>query len=61
MSDSRGSPIPHDRVRENVDTAQVADDAKQEERRRERALKDRGVDDRPDDDGRPAGPGEGGD
>ena len=61
MSDSRGSPIPHDRVRENVDTAQVAEDAKREERRRERALKDRGVNERQDDDDQPAGRGEGGD
>jgi hypothetical protein len=64
MSDSRGSPIPQDRVRENVDTAQLAHDAKEEERQRERRLKDRGVDDRPganEAEEKPTGPGEGGD
>jgi hypothetical protein len=64
MSDSRGSPIPQDRVRENVDTAQLAEDAKEKERQRERRLKDRGVDDRPGGDeaeDKPTGRGEGGD
>ena len=61
MSDSRGSPIPNDRVRENVDVAQRAHDAKEAERKRERRLKDRGVDGRPGEDDRPKGPGEGGD
>ena len=61
MSDSRGSPIPNDRVRENTNVEERAQEAKQAERQRERWLKDRGAGDRPRDEDRPDGPGEGGD
>jgi hypothetical protein len=61
MSDSRGSPIPNDRVRENVDVAQRANEGKEAERQRERWLKDRSVDDRPGGDDAKQRPGEGGD
>jgi hypothetical protein len=47
MSDSRHSPIPQDRVNENVDQAQRAADAHREAAERERYLKDQGVDERP--------------
>jgi hypothetical protein len=47
MSDSRKSPIPQDRVNENVDQAQRAKDAQRERTERERHLKDQGVDERP--------------
>ena len=47
MSDSRQSPIPQDRVNENVDQAQRARDDQQQMAERERYLKDQGVDERP--------------
>jgi F0F1-type ATP synthase membrane subunit b/b' len=40
MSDSRQSPIPQDRVNENIDQAQRAADAKQQVAEQERYLKD---------------------
>ena len=47
MSDSRQSPIPQDRVDENVDQAQLARDDQQQMAEQERYLKDQGVDERP--------------
>ena len=47
MSDSRQSPIPQDRVRENVDRAQRARDNQREMSEQNRYLKDQGVDERP--------------
>ena len=47
MSDSRQSPIPQDRVNENVDQAQRARDNQQQMAEHERYLKDQGVDERP--------------
>ena len=47
MSDSRQSPIPQDRVNENVDQAQLAKDDQQQMAEQERYLKDQGVDERP--------------
>lgn len=47
MSNSRQSPIPQDRVDENVDHAQLAKDNQQRMAEQERHLKDRGVADRP--------------
>ncbi len=47
MSDARQSPIPQDRVNENIDQAQRAKDGKQELAEQERYLKDQGVDERP--------------
>jgi hypothetical protein len=47
MSDSRGSPIPQDRVNENVDQRQRARESKHEQRQRERYLEDQGVGERP--------------
>ena len=47
MSDSRQSPIPQDRVDENVDQAQLAKDDQQQMAEQERYLKDQGVDERP--------------
>ena len=47
MSDSRQSPIPQDRVNENTDQAQLANDDQQQMAERERYLKDQGVDERP--------------
>jgi hypothetical protein len=47
MSDARQSPIPQDRVNENVDQAERAETAKQEQRQQERHLADQGVDERP--------------
>ena len=44
MSDARQSPIPQDRVNENVDQRQRAETAKNEQRQRERYLRDQGVD-----------------
>jgi hypothetical protein len=69
MSDARQSPIPQDRVNENVDQRQRAETAKHEQRQRERYLKDQGVDERPGTNppeqvgipGEPTGPGDGGD
>ena len=68
MSDARQSPIPQDRVNENIDQAQLADDDRRQAAEQERYLRDRGVDDLPgDDDGQPgiskdpASPADGGD
>lgn len=47
MSDARQSPIPQDRVAENIDQRQRAKDAKEEQRQQERWLEDQGVDERP--------------
>ena len=47
MSDARQSPIPRDRVNENVDQAGRAQTSKEEQRRQERWLEDQGVDERP--------------
>ena len=47
MSDSRNSPIPQDRVNENVDQAQLAKDNQQQMAEEQRYLKDQGVDERP--------------
>ena len=47
MSDSRNSPIPQDRVNENVDQAQRAADNQRRMAEQERYLKDEGVDERP--------------
>jgi hypothetical protein len=69
MSDSRQSPIPQDRVDHNVDQRQRADESKDEQRQRERYLKEQGVDERPGTNPKeqpgmpdePKGPAEGGD
>jgi len=69
MSDARQSPIPEDRVNENVDQAQLAADDQRQAAEHERYLKDQGVDERPgtnpkEQPGIPdggAGPAEGGD
>jgi hypothetical protein len=69
MSDARQSPIPQDRVNENVDQRQRAKESKHEQRQRERYLEDQGVDERPgtnpqeqpDIPSEPKSPGEGGD
>jgi hypothetical protein len=47
MSDARQSPIPQDRVNENVDQRQRAETSKQEQRRQQRWREDQGVDERP--------------
>ena len=47
MSDSRQSPIPQDRVNENVDQAQRATDDHRRAAEQERYLKDQGIDERP--------------
>jgi len=47
MSDARQSPIPQDRVNENVDQRERAETAKHEQRQQERYLRDQGVDERP--------------
>lgn len=47
MSDARQSPIPQDRVNENVDQRERAETSKHEQRQHERYLKDQGVDERP--------------
>jgi hypothetical protein len=47
MSDARQSPIPQDRVNENVDQAERARTAKEEQRQLERHLERQGVDERP--------------
>jgi hypothetical protein len=47
MSDSRKSPIPQDRVNENIDQAQRATDDQRKAAEQERYLKDQGVDERP--------------
>lgn len=46
MSDSRQSPIPQDRVDENVDQAQLARDDQKQMAEQERYLKDQGIDER---------------
>ena len=69
MSDSRQSPIPQDRVNENVDQAQLAADDHRQAAEQERYMKDQGVDDRPGKNPKdqpwipdePASPAEGGD
>jgi hypothetical protein len=69
MSDSRQSPIPQDRVNENIDERQRAADAHRQQAEQERYLKDQGVDERPganpeEEPGtpnEPSGPAEGGD
>jgi hypothetical protein len=69
MSDSRQSPIPQDRVNENIDERQRAADAHRQQAEQERYLKDQGVDERPGANPKeqpglpeqPAGPAEGGD
>jgi hypothetical protein len=47
MSDARQSPIPQDRVNENIDQAGLAKASREEQRRQERWLEDQGVDERP--------------
>jgi hypothetical protein len=47
MSDARQSPIPQDRVNENVDGAQLATDDQRQAAEQERYLRDQGVDERP--------------
>ena len=47
MSDSRQSPIPQDRVNENIDQAQRAKDDHRQAAEQERYLRDQGVDERP--------------
>jgi hypothetical protein len=47
MSDARQSPIPQDRVNENVDQAQRAADDQRQAAEQERYLRDQGVDERP--------------
>ena len=69
MSDSRQSPIPQDRVDQNVDQAQRARDNQQQMAEQERYVKDQGVDERPGTNpeeqpgvpDQPVGPAEGGD
>ena len=47
MSDARHSPLPQDRVNENVDQAHRAKDNQREFAEQERYLKSRGEDERP--------------
>ena len=47
MSDARQSPIPQDRVNENVDQAQRAADDQRQAAEQDRYLRDQGVDERP--------------
>lgn len=47
MSDARQSPIPQDRVNENIDQRERAEVSKQEQAQRARYLRDQGVDERP--------------
>jgi hypothetical protein len=47
MSDVRQSPIPQDRVNENIDQAQRAADDQRQAAEQERYLRDQGVDERP--------------
>lgn len=47
MSDSRQSPIPQDRVNQNIDQGQRAADGHREAAEQERYMRDQGVDDRP--------------
>ena len=69
MSDARQSPIPQDRVNENVDQAQRAADDLRQAAEQERYLREQGVDERPGTNPKeepgipnePTGPAEGGD
>lgn len=69
MSDARQSPIPQDRVNENVDQAQRAADDHRQAAEQERYLREQGVNDlpgtNPDDQpgvpDEPTGPADGGD
>lgn len=69
MSDARQSPIPQDRVNENIDQAQRAADDNRQAAEQERYLRDQGVnelpgtnpDDQPGVPDEPTGPAEGGD
>jgi hypothetical protein len=69
MSDARQSPIPQDRVNENVDQAQRAADDHRQAAEEERYLREQGVDERPGTNPKeepgmpnePTGPAEGGD
>lgn len=69
MSDARQSPIPQDRVDENVDQAQLAADDQRQAAEQERYLRDQGVDERPGTNPKeqpgipdqPSGPSDGGD
>jgi hypothetical protein len=65
MSDARQSPIPQDRVNENVDQAQRAADDQRLAAELERHLRDQGVDGRPGDQpglpDEPTSPADGGD
>ncbi len=69
MSDARQSPIPQDRVNENIAERDLARISKQEQRQQESWLKDQGVDERPGSNPReqpgipsePTSPAEGGD
>ncbi len=47
MSDARQSPIPQDRVDQNVDQAQRAADDQRQAAEQERYLRDQGTDERP--------------
>jgi hypothetical protein len=47
MSDARQSPIPQDRVDQNVDQAQRAADDQRQAAEQERYLRDQGADERP--------------
>ena len=47
MSDARQSPIPQDRVNENVDQAQLAADDQRQASEQERYLRDQGVNELP--------------
>ena len=69
MSDARQSPIPQDRVNENIDQAQRAADDQRQAAEQERYLREQGVDERPGTNPKeepgipnePTGPAEGGD
>ena len=47
MSDARHSPIPQDRVNENVDQGQLAADGHRQAAEQERYLRDQGANDLP--------------
>jgi hypothetical protein len=47
MSDARQSPIPQDRVNENIDHAGRAKASTEQQRQQQRWLEDQGVDERP--------------
>jgi hypothetical protein len=61
MSDARQSPIPQDRVNENVDQAQRAADDRRQAAEQERYLRDRGADAQPGTPDEPTSPADGGD